>query len=383
MKPRVLTTLLICSSILTTTVTPAVAAVTNSNESSATMVKSAAATKAKADTPTTTNAVSDSAFVDLQVKNGQLTDLKGQTNWVKKGNPTTTTDPELPGEVHNFDGKSGFYTVFSSAQFDKLKNGMAIEAYFKYDPAADTAHEHEIFSSQESGGLGLGVQNGKVTFFANDGHSYKEPSGDLRVGHWVHAVGVIDKNKTASLYLDGKLVQSLPMPGNLRLAQGTNDFVLGGDAHPGTHVQSQMTGKVKSARLYDHTLTAEQVAALNKEASAETHEVFLGNQAVETMMTGAKAVAIGHTYGLKVHARQVKAGEPGETAIDVVFDPTMLQFDNAERTLGGSKTVVKHVADGRLQITSTAALTTDAFIKYAKTRLAHVNFTAKKAGTTK
>ena len=276
MKPRVLTTLLICSSILTTTVTPAVAAVTNSNESSATMVKSAAATKAKADTPTTTNAVSDSAFVDLQLKNGQLTDLKGQTNWIKKGNPTTTTDPELPGEVHNFDGDSAFYTTFSSAQFDKLKNGMAIEAYFKYDPAANTNGEHEIFSSQQSGGLGLGILNGDVTFFANDG-KYKQPHSPLRAGHWVHAVGVIDKNKTASLYLNGKLVDSWAMPGDLRLAQGTNEFVLGGDAAKpnifGTpQVESKMTGKIKSARLYDHTLTAEQIAALNKEASAETHD---------------------------------------------------------------------------------------------------------------
>lgn len=380
MKPRVLTTLLICSSILTTTVTPAVAAVTQSDAPATTK----SVTPAKPAPATAQPNVADSAFVDLQFKDGKLADVKGHTNWITDGTPSLTKDAEVNGDVLKFDGKSAFYTTFSDAQFDELKNGMAIEAYFKYDPAADTNSEHEIFSSQEGGGLGLGVQNGKVTFYAHDGSGYKQPAGDLRVGHWVHAVGVIDKNKTASLYLDGKLVQSVAMPGNLKLANGTRDFVLGGDAHPGNHVQSQMTGEVKTARLYNHTLNRDQVVALDQVVKGQTHEVAHAEQTVETMMVGPKMVSAGGTYGLNVHARQLKTGDGDGTTIDVVFDTSKFFYLDADRTLGGYKTTVKQVAPGRLRITSTAQLSPAQFRQYAKTRLAHVNLVAKKnvAGNT-
>ncbi|WP_225422878.1 LamG-like jellyroll fold domain-containing protein [Lactiplantibacillus garii] len=384
MKPRVLTTLLICSSILTTTVTPAIAATTQSNAPTSAKVKKSAKTKAA----TAESSVADSAFMDLQFRHGQLTDVKGHTAWNKVGEPKSGTDTEVPGNLLTLDGKSAFYTTFSDAQFNELKNGMAIEAYFKYDPAADSNGEHEIFSSQQSGGLGLGVAHGKVIFYAHDGHGYKQPAGTLRAGKWVHAVGVIDKNKTASLYLDGKLVQSVAMPGDLQLAQGTKDFVLGGDARPGgDHVQSQMTGKIKDARLYNHTLTAEQIQSLNREVTAETHEtdgtnvVVPAEQTVGTMLVGAKEAAVGHTYGLNVHARQVKYGDQGKLTLDVVFNPDLMYFVDADRTLGGNQTTVKQVANGRLRITSTAKLSPNEFKQYAKTRLAHINLhTKKKAG---
>ena len=380
MKPRVLTTLLICSSILTTTVTPAVAAIHHT----AAPQPSRVSRKIKpAKTAATKTSVASSAFMDLQLKGGQIVDTKGQTSWTATGKPTTTTDNEVAGNVMNFDGQSAFYTTFSDAQFNELKHGMAIEAYFKYDPAADTASEHEIFSSQEGGGLGLGVQNGKVTFYAHDGSGYKQPAGNLRAGHWVHAVGVINQNQTASLYLDGQLADQVNMPGDLKLARNTKDFVLGGDAHPGNHVQSQMTGKIKAARLYNHALNADQIVALNQEVSANTHEAPKVDQAIDTMMVGPKEVAVGHTYGFNVHARQLKVGDQGKITMDVVFDPDMFYFFDADRTLGGNQTTVKQVANGRLRITSTANLSPAAFKQYAKTRLAHVNLRAmKRAGNT-
>ncbi|MCW6120809.1 LamG domain-containing protein [Lactiplantibacillus plantarum] len=244
-KPRVLTTLLVCSAILTTTVTPAVAAVTPM----ATPSEQVAEPVASPAVPTAT--------LSLAIQNQQLVDLIGQTQWQTYGQPAVTKDPEFNDQVLNLDGKSAFYTTFTDQQFAKLQNGMAIEAYFKYDPAADANGEHEIFSSQQGGGLGLGVQNNQVVFFAHDGSGYKTPKGTLHKGQWVHAVGVIDKNKTASLYLDGQLVQQVAMPGDLKLAQGTKDFVLGGDAVPGSHVQSMMTGQIRQARLYDQTLTSQ------------------------------------------------------------------------------------------------------------------------------
>ena len=77
-KPRVLTTLLVCSAILTTTVTPAVAAVTPM----ATPSEQVAEPVASPAVPTAT--------LSLAVQNQQLVDLIGQTQWQTYGQPAVT-----------------------------------------------------------------------------------------------------------------------------------------------------------------------------------------------------------------------------------------------------------------------------------------------------
>ena len=367
-KPRVLTTLLVCSAILTTTVTPAVAAVTPM----ATPSEQVAEPVASPAVPTAT--------LSLAVQNQQLVDLIGQTQWQTYGQPAVTKDPEFNDQVLNLDGKSAFYTTFTDQQFAKLQNGMAIEAYFKYDPAADANGEHEIFSSQQGGGLGLGVQNNQVVFFAHDGSGYKTPKGTLHKGQWVHAVGVIDKNKTASLYLDGQLVQQVAMPGDLKLAQGTKDFVLGGDAVPGSHVQSMMTGQIRQARLYDQTLTSQQVSQLNVEAQVGKQPVapVPVDQTIATKLVGPS----GHIYGLNVHARKIKATGAAPITMDVVYDAAKFDYVGAERLLQGGKTQIQLIAPGRIRLTTTANLSKAEFKMYAQTRLAHLNLKAKAAGET-
>ncbi|MDV2575948.1 LamG-like jellyroll fold domain-containing protein [Lactiplantibacillus plantarum] len=371
-KPRVLTTLLVCSAILTTTVTPAVAAVTPM----ATPSEQVAEPVASPAVPTAT--------LSLAVQNQQLVDLIGQTQWQTYGQPAVTKDPEFNDQVLNLDGKSAFYTTFTDQQFAKLQNGMAIEAYFKYDPAADANGEHEIFSSQQGGGLGLGVQNNQVVFFAHDGSGYKTPKGTLHKGQWVHAVGVIDKNKTASLYLDGQLVQQVAMPGDLKLAQGTKDFVLGGDAVPGSHVQSMMTGQIRQARLYDQTLTSQQVSQLNVEAQVGKQPVapVPVDQTIATKLVGPKRIASGHIYGLNVHARKIKATGAAPITMDVVYDAAKFDYVGAERLLQGGKTQIQLIAPGRIRLTTTANLSKAEFKMYAQTRLAHLNLKAKAAGET-
>ncbi|MDN6417623.1 MAG: alkaline phosphatase family protein [Lactiplantibacillus plantarum] len=371
-KPRVLTTLLVCSAILTTTVTPAVAAVTPM----ATPSEQVAEPVASPAVPTAT--------LSLAIQNQQLVDLIGQTQWQTYGQPAVTKDPEFNDQVLNLDGKSAFYTTFTDQQFAKLQNGMAIEAYFKYDPAADANGEHEIFSSQQGGGLGLGVQNNQVVFFAHDGSGYKTPKGTLHKGQWVHVVGVIDKNKTASLYLDGQLVQQVAMPGDLKLAQGTKDFVLGGDAVPGSHVQSMMTGQIRQARLYDQTLTSQQVSQLNVEAQVGKQPVapVPVDQTIATKLVGPKRIASGHIYGLNVHARQIKATGAAPITMDVVYDAAKFDYVGAERLLQGGKTQIQLIAPGRIRLTTTANLSKAEFKMYAQTRLAHLNLKAKAAGET-
>lgn len=383
MKPRILTTLLICSATLTTTATPAIAAVTPASKATvqvpaASAVSSSTISQENSIAPETDNVI-PKALINLGVgSDNQLADKSGQTIWQKSGKPGVARDTEMNGAVLNFDGDSAFYTTLTDDQLGQLKDGLTIEAYFKYDPSADFNGEHEIFSSQESGGFGLGVQNGKVVFYANDGSGYKRPSGDLKAGIWVHAVGVIDKNKTASLYLDGKLAQSVKMPGDLQFARNTKDLVLGGDAKPDSHVQSQMTGKIKSARLYSQTLNADQVAKLSEDAHKDQRAHIPVDQTVGTELVGPKQISAGAVYGLNVHARQLKVGDSETLSFDVVFNPDKFYYVDSERMLGGDKTTVNQVENGRLRITTSAGLSNAEFIEYAKTRLAHINLCAKK-----
>lgn len=384
MKPRILTTLLICSATLMTTATPAIAATVPASKATTQVPASVDASSSQISKGSDSQTPQEipAAFIDLGIQDGKLTDFKNQSQWQSTGTPTVTTDGEMNGNVLNFDGSSAFYTTFTDDQFSQLKNGLTIEAYFKYDRYADADSEHEIFSSQESGGFGLGVQKNKIVFYAHDGGGYKQPSGELKPGKWVHAVGVIDKNRTASLYLDGKLVQSVDMPGNLKFAQNTKDLVLGGDAKPGTHVQSQMTGNIKSARLYNHTLNEAQIAQLSQTAHLDQHkpdhEPEKVDQMVGTQLVSPKQIAAGAIYGLNVHARQLKVGDPDTLSLDVTFNPKQFDYVSSEHTLEGGKTTVKEIEAGRVRITSSAKLSNADFLYYAKTRLARLNLRAKK-----
>lgn len=195
MKPRILTTLLICSATLMTTATPAIAATVPASKATTQVPASVDASSSQISKGSDSQTPQEipAAFIDLGIQDGKLTDFKNQSQWQSTGTPTVTTDGEMNGNVLNFDGSSAFYTTFTDDQFSQLKNGLTIEAYFKYDRYADADSEHEIFSSQESGGFGLGVQKNKIVFYAHDGGGYKQPSGELKPGKWVHAVGVIDK----------------------------------------------------------------------------------------------------------------------------------------------------------------------------------------------
>lgn len=377
MKPRILTTLLICSATLATTVTPAVAAVSVPNS----------ATQASSQLQVPENDVRSSAVADLGIRGNDFKDIKNYGAWTKTGNPTVKADTSMNGKVIKFDGHSAYYKTLTDTQINKLKNGLTIEAYFKYDPAANiNGSEHEIFSSQENGGFGIGVKDGRIFFNAHDGNEYKQPSAKLEVGKWIHAVGVIDKNKQASLYINGTKVDSKEMTGELKFAQGTKNLVLGGDAavdkaNPTKPaISSQMTGKIKSARLYDKTLTDEQIAQLSKNVQKDFHAVTPINKTVHAKLVGPKQIAAGATYGFNVQASQLTDEDAKSMSFDVIFNPDLFEFVDADRTMAGKKTTVTAVENdpGRVRITTSADLSDSDFLHYAKTRLAHINLRAKK-----
>lgn len=376
MKTSVLTTVLMCSATLLSATLPVAAAV-----SQPTNISQAAQAQ-------TSNSQTDSPVANISFNTDQPSDSGNQFPKITPvGSPKITTDPTMEGKVASFDGSSAYTMPVSKEQYASISNSMAIEAFFKY--TGDPTGEHDIFSNQESGGLGLGIYNGKVTFFAHTGgNNYVTPSGNLQTGQWVHAVGVIDKqDNKAKLYLNGKLVDQADIKGDLDLPQGNqaNNLVLGGDSAPNNAVQSFMTDEIKSAQLYNHALSDSDVQQLNSAAQADVHGEKQTDATVESKLVGANSVTDNHIYSLNVQTRGTNTNDVYNVQYDITYDPEKFDHVSADQLLGNnlvyglSPTTVTKVTDGHLRIESAAQISLDDFKNYSATRLARIQLRAKKA----
>ena len=368
MKPRVIASVLLCSATLLSVAAPSAV------QASVTSPVTTAATATK-------QATLPSSFADFQIGKSTVTDAQNQFKSINTiGQPKVTSGTGLKAgkQVINFDGKSAYSMPVSQDQYKQIGNGMAIETFFRWDPQASTSGEHDILSNQNSGGVGMGIVNGQVNFFAHVDGTYKQPKGALKPGRWVHAVGVIDdKAKTVSLYLNGKLSQSIKVTNTqLKLAQGkgANHFVLGGDSADNFKAESLMTGEVKTARIYNHALSAADVQNLNDTAQADVLPTDAVEQAMESRFVGANDVVAGHTYDLNVHTRQVKAGDVDEVSYEVHYDPTRFLYRGANQRHSG--VTITTAGAGTLKITDKGSLSSAGFGNYGQTRLAKIQLQA-------
>ncbi|MFC6165521.1 LamG-like jellyroll fold domain-containing protein [Lactiplantibacillus dongliensis] len=370
MNPRVLTTIALCSATLTliTTAAPAAAAVTNANQPRVSRAE-AVANLPKSD-------------VNMDFSKGTPTDLTGTISKIKTvGTPEITTDKNMNGKVAAFDGTNAYLLPMTQKNYDAMKNGMAIEAFFKYE--GSTSGEHDIFSNQQSGGIGLGMVDGKLNFFAHDGSGYKQPKSDVKIGKWVHAVGVIDTvAKKTKLYVNGKMVSQLDNSGNIKFASSSaQNFVIGGDSGSNDTLQFGMQGKVKTARVYDKALTDTEIQKLSDTATKDIHESVPTAQELKTELVGPSDVVAGHTYNLNVHTNEVDEGDIDKLEYDVTFDPERFEYVNSDFLLGGADhTTVTKINDHTLHVSSTAGLSKADFREYGQTRLARIQLKAKTVG---
>jgi len=362
----VLTTIALCSATLSllTTATPAFAAAIQYQSHSV------------ANPKTTIK-----PFVDIDLSQANPIDgVKTIPEIIALGTPQVVTDPTIKGKVTSFDGSSGYVVPFTEGNYTEIKNGVTLEAFFKYEGPA--SGEKDIFSNQEGGGLGLGIQNGKLTFFAHDGKGYKTPNSTFKQGKWNHAVGIIDfKNHKTKLYLNGKLVGSVTNSGNFKRANSANHFMIGGDSGKDTsYVQSAMIGEVKTARIYNHVLSDAEVQQLSTAARADITSEKEVIQAFDTQLVGSDDVVAGHKYSLNVHTRQQTAGDINNLEYDVLYDQDKFDFISADQLLGSSSTTVTQTSAGVLHVKTSAVLSKSEMRKYSQTKLARINLLAKVNG---
>ena len=207
-------------------------------------------------------------MLDVDFSDGTAKDDSATNNTAETiGSPVIQDDTNLGKKVAAFNGSYDAYMYpFDTTKYSKMTNAVTIESVFCYNEVPASG-EHDIFSNQQSGGIGLGLENGQLQFYCNinksgGGHSYVQPNATIEAGKWYHAVGTFDGSKVR-LYLNGKLVSEKDAGGSTVHWTDTSsarNFVIGGDSNSRGGAEYYSNGSVSLARLYSTAMTAEQVA---------------------------------------------------------------------------------------------------------------------------
>ena len=73
-------------------------------------------------------------------------------------NPKIVESDELHKNIAKFDGSSAYLYPFNQEKYQKINQTVTMECMVKFNSIP--SGEHDIFSNQQSGGIGLGLDNG-------------------------------------------------------------------------------------------------------------------------------------------------------------------------------------------------------------------------------
>lgn len=291
------------------------------------------------------------------------------------GNPSITYSEELHKSVAAFDGKSAYLYPFDTTKYSKIQSAVSIECMFKYN-SIPSSGEYDIFSNQQSGGIGLGLENGRLNFYAHVGGSYRQPKTDIKPGQWVHAIGVVD-GTSVKLYLNGLLADEIRASGPVKYSTNTGayNFVIGGDSSPNNGAEFLSNGVVSLARLYDTALNADQITNLYHQAFQNTDIPEPQPQKVNLGIVTSDTAAADSQLNISLHAGAEQPGTVNRISYDVLYDSSVLAYEGVQHKMSG--VAIDSSQEGRLQITSSAPLATDDFRQFGTTRLGKLNFRTK------
>lgn len=311
--------------------------------------------------------------MDVDFSSGDGTDLSElQNEFQVIGNPAVIHNSELHKNVADFDGKSAYLYPFDSAKYEKITEAVTIECMFKFD-SIPSSGEHDVFSNQQSGGIGLGMDRGKLTFFAHVGGSYRQPTASIQAGRWIHAVGVVDKS-AVKLYVNGKLASQIAASGGVKFTSSENarNFVIGGDSNSSGSAESFSDALVSFARLYDKALSQEEIAALNEKAFEGADLEELKPQQVNLGIVSADTAAAGGEMNLNLHANRESAGAVDKITCELIYDPQEVSYAGTQHKMSGVE--IDDSTTGCLKVVYEGSLSVSDFRQFGSTRLGKLNF---------
>ncbi len=316
--------------------------------------------------------------MDVDFANGDATDKSEMANsYSTIGNPIITESSELHKNIVHFDGSSAYIYPFNDTKYENITDAVTIECMFKYD-SIPSSGEYDVFSNQQSGGIGLGVNNGVLTFFAHVDGGYKEPTAKIQAGQWVHAIGVVD-GSAVKLYVNGELVSQIAANGGVKYpsGDGAKNFVIGGDSDGSNGVSSNAEGYVSFARLYDKALSDEEIAALNDKAFEGADIEELQPQQVNLGIVSAETAPAGGEMSVNLHANGAEVGSVDKITYELSYDSNLFTYNGIQ--YGASGVTIDDSTEGKLKVTYEGSLATSDFKQYASTRLGQVLLKVKEA----
>lgn len=165
--------------------------------------------------------------------------------------------------------------VLESDVYELMENGFTVETFLvNGNTLSASSTEQCMTNAGQSGGFGLSIKNGKLGFGVYTDTSYKTASfaGKYDTQNLTHLLGIYNTDsKTVSLYMNGKLVKSIPAEGVFRPAQfGCHPYiVLGGDIGIGGKTELHATNtRIADFKLYPTALTQSEATTAYESAVA-------------------------------------------------------------------------------------------------------------------
>lgn len=311
--------------------------------------------------------------MDVDFSDGTAKDLSETANtFTVVGNPEIKDSSELHKKIASFDGSSAYKYGFDMEKYGKMTENASIECMFKYNRLP--SGESDIFSNQQSGGMGLGLDSGRLTFFAHVGGAYRQPTAEIKAGQWVHAVGVIE-GTSVKLYVNGELKGEVKAPSSgikFTSTEAARNFFIGADSSASGGAEYFAKGSVSFARLYSSALSEEQVQALSEKAFEGTDLDETGVSKVNLNFVASDTAAESAQMNVNLHASTEDISTVDKITFDVNYDPSLVSYAGVQHKMSG--VTINNDTEGKLSVTVQKELTADKVSEFSTTRIGKLNF---------
>ena len=294
----------------------------------------------------------------------------------KVGSPEIAESSELHKNTAEFDGNSAYAYSVTSERLEKISQNVTMECMVKFNSIPENG-EKDIFSMQEYSGIGIGVSNGKLTFFAHVDGKFREVTAVIRADQWYHITGVVNGTQV-KLYVNGVLQSSdsdAENPGiTYPSSERARSIVLGGDSDDYAAAENMAEGEMSFARIYSTPLSDEEISLLNEAAFAGTDIEY--SDIVDLGLIGSEGIAEEAGWNLNLHMSDRIMENADRIEYDVTYDSQLLEYENVQNLKDGAE--ITQTEPGRIHISVSAdILTDDEFRKYSSTRIGKLDFKTK------
>jgi len=216
------------------------------------------------------------AYMDLNIASGKITDASGNVTFTNKGASVSTQSVKHAGKTYSVSSirisasKQAYIGKFtkltsSAVATSKFDAGMSFEVFFV--DLSPSNGDNPIMCSWETGGWGISMYNKQVmlqvyTGTSGGGYTAVRSPQNISQTELTHVIGVYDARcRTLKLYVNGVLVATEGVIGSYKPGDGDvyNNFAFGSDLTSKLALSNYSSNVIiVDANIYDVPLTDNQ-----------------------------------------------------------------------------------------------------------------------------